>query len=247
MLGGNSAPTRLDEQGQHRPKRGWWCWLEGGPPKTVLAGLPYARFSKPRTVGPVEYDSSTALIVVDVQNDFADPNGSLYVTGGDASVDFVNIQISSARAAGALIAYTQDWHPPATPHFVTDGGIWPVHCVADTWGAEFHPRLTRDDDSITIHKGVGGEDGYSGFSVRDPQTGEQGSTGLADELRHHDIGKVVIVGLALDYCVKETALDAAGLGLATTVLADGTRPVNLSPGDGARAAAAITQAGAAII
>jgi len=215
--------------------------------QTVPAGLPLRLLRRLRTVGAVEYDPSTALIVVDVQNDFADPDGSLYVAGGEESVDFVNMQIASAREAGALIAYTQDWHPASTPHFVTDGGIWPVHCVADTWGAAFHPRLTVVDDSITIHKGVSGEDGYSGFTVRDPKTGRQASTGLADELRHHDVGKVVIVGLALDYCVKETALDAAGLGLATTVLADGTRPVNLSPGDGARAAAAITRGGANII
>src|SRR5450759_192419 len=86
-----------------------------------------------------EYDTTTALIVVDVQNDFADPTGNLSVAGGDAIVPYVNGQIAAALAGGAFVAYTQDWHPPSTPHFAKDGGPWPVHCVAGTWGAAFHP------------------------------------------------------------------------------------------------------------
>ena len=85
------------------------------------------------------YDERTALIVVDVQNDFADPGGSLYVAGGDDIVPLVNDEIHAARAAGATVVLTQDWHPPATPHFTTDGGVWPVHCVRGTWGAALHP------------------------------------------------------------------------------------------------------------
>ena len=87
------------------------------------------------------YDPLTALIVADVQNDFADPAGSLSVAGGEAVVEVVNTHIDEAVSAGALVLYTQDWHPPSTPHFAKDGGIWPVHCVAETWGAELHPRL----------------------------------------------------------------------------------------------------------
>ena len=85
------------------------------------------------------YDERTALVVVDVQNDFADPSGSLYVREGEQVVPVVNAEIAQAVAAGALTVYTQDWHPPHTPHFKQDGGIWPVHCVEDTWGSAFHP------------------------------------------------------------------------------------------------------------
>ena len=88
-----------------------------------------------------DYDARTALIVVDVQNDFADPKGSLYVSEGERVVPLINDEIERATEAGALVVYTQDWHPESTPHFAKDGGIWPVHCVRDTWGAELHPDL----------------------------------------------------------------------------------------------------------
>src|SRR5450756_2036004 len=114
-----------------------------------------------------EYDTTTALIVVDVQNDFADPAGNLSVADGDAIVPYVNGQIAAALAGGAFVAYTQDWHPPSTPHFAKDGGPWPVHCVAGTWGAAFHPALTADAGP-SVRKGANGEDGYSGFTMRDP-------------------------------------------------------------------------------
>ena len=133
----------------------------------------------------MRYDPHTALIVVDVQNDFADPAGSLSVTGGEAVVDAVNTQVEAAVSGGALVAYTQDWHPPSTPHFAKDGGIWPVHCVAETWGAELHPRLVVAGS--VVHKGVSGEDGYSGFTMRDPLTGETGldrSRGAPSGTRH---------------------------------------------------------------
>ena len=87
------------------------------------------------------YDGRTALLVVDVQNDFADPNGSLTVPGAGEVITAVNSEIEAAAEAGAAIVYTQDWHPPRTPHFVTDGGPWPVHCVRGTWGADLHPAL----------------------------------------------------------------------------------------------------------
>ena len=191
-----------------------------------------------------DYDSATALLVVDVQNDFADPNGSLYVTGGDAAVTFINDQIARAAEAGAFVVYTQDWHPPSTPHFAKDGGIWPVHCVGDTWGAEFHPDL--DVAGPSVKKGTGGEDGYSGFTVRDPETGEERPTELGAMLTDRAIERVIVVGLATDYCVKDSVIDACHAGFTTTVLADGMRAVNLSAGDGARAVAAMTAAGATI-
>lgn len=195
----------------------------------------------------MDYGKNTALIVVDVQNDFADPSGSLYVPGGEEAIDFINEQIDAARAAGAVVVYTQDWHPESTPHFEKDGGIWPVHCVADTKGADLHPDLEVIEDATRIRKGVGGEDGYSAFHIRDPETGEESSTGLATRLGEADIDRVVVLGLALDYCVKETALDAAEAGFATVLLADGSRAVNLEPGDGTRAAAEMAQAGVEIV
>jgi nicotinamidase/pyrazinamidase len=178
------------------------------------------------------YDAETALIVVDMQNDFADPEGSLYVAGGEQVVPRVNREIERAGAAGAFIVYTQDWHPESSPHFATEGGIWPVHCVAGTWGAELHPEL--EVAGPTVRKGTGGEDGYSGFSVRDPESGAETATGLADTLAERGITGVVVVGLALDYCVKATALDAAAGGWETTVIQAATRAVDLEPGDGAR-------------
>ena len=192
----------------------------------------------------MEFGPATALLVVDVQNDFADPEGNLYVRGGEHTLSFINQQIEKAVERGATVVYSQDWHPPSTPHFQKDGGIWPVHCVADTPGAAFHPDLDVVDGSVIVKKGVGGEDGYSAFHLRDPVTGVESSTGLADQLK--GIESVVVVGLALDYCVKESALDAARL-FDTTLLADGTRPVDLEPGDGARAVAAMVAAGVHIV
>lgn len=191
----------------------------------------------------MDYGPSTALIVVDVQNDFASPDGSLSVAGGESVIPFINDQIETAVRSGSHVVYTQDWHPASTPHFEKDGGIWPVHCVVGTSGAEFHPDLDVVDDAVNIKKGVGGEDGYSAFNNRDPESGEVSATGLADQL--HDLGvtRVAIVGLALDYCVKETAADAVVEGFDTVLLADGTSAVNLESGDGSRAVAALVAAG----
>ncbi len=191
------------------------------------------------------YTSDTALIVVDVQNDFADPGGSLYVPGGDTQVvPAVNHQISQALQAGASVFYTQDWHPERTPHFAIDGGIWPVHCVAGTAGADFHPDLRVEGPSV--HKGAGGEDGYSGFTMRDPVSGEEIPTGLASMLRAAGCRQVVVVGLALDYCVRDTALDSAGEGFDTTVLLAATAPVNLNPGHGDAAVEQLHRAGVTV-
>jgi nicotinamidase/pyrazinamidase len=187
------------------------------------------------------YDATTALLVVDVQNDFADPDGGLYVRGGEQVVPVAAEAVAAARAGGAFVAYTQDWHPPTTPHFAKDGGIWPVHCVRDTWGAALHPDLPVDGP--VVRKGSGGEDGYSGFSLRDPQSGRHADTGLDGLLRSAGVRRVVVVGLAGDYCVKETALDAARLGYEVEVPLAATRFVALADGDEAAAVDAMRAAG----
>ena len=198
--------------------------------------------------GPVigNYDEQTALIVIDVQNDFADPEGNLYVPGGDEVLDVINREISAARQRGAFVVYTQDSHPESTPHFEKDGGVWPVHCVQGTWGWEFHPRLDADQGPV-IRKGTDGSDGYSGFSVRDPESGEEAPTELDAVLREHGVQHVVVCGLAEDVCVKETVLDARRLGYPATLLAAATAAVNLQPGQGFRAAAAMARAGADVV
>lgn len=189
------------------------------------------------------YGPDVALVVVDVQNDFADPAGGLSVAGGDRIIGAVNREIGRARDAGALVVATQDWHPEHTPHFARDGGIWPVHCVAGTWGAELHPDLALPDDSPRVRKGANGEDGYSGFTMRDPLTDETIPTELAGLLADGGVESVVVVGLATDYCVRATALDALRLGFRTTIAADAIAAVDLQPGDGDRALAEVQAAG----
>ena len=176
------------------------------------------------------YGPLVALVVVDVQNDFADPAGSLSVGGGAEIVPLVNAEIERALGAGATVAYTQDWHPAHTPHFAQDGGIWPVHCVQETWGAELHRDLSVRGP--IIRKGTHGEDGYSGFSMRNPAGGPSVPTELDATLARAGAERLVICGLATDYCVKATALDGVRLGYETTVLLDAIRAVNLKPRDG---------------
>jgi nicotinamidase/pyrazinamidase len=192
----------------------------------------------------IEYDPLTALLVVDVQNDFADPAGSLAVRDGAAVIPVLEAEIAAARAAGATIAYTQDWHPEHTAHFAQDGGVWPVHCVRDTWGAALHRALTVAGP--VIRKGANGEDGYSGFTMRDPTTGETVPTELEGILRERAVRRVIIGGLATDYCVRSTALDAARLGFDTIVLLAAIRAVDLQPGDGDRALAELAAASVAL-
>jgi len=190
------------------------------------------------------YDTTTALLLIDLQNDFADPAGSLAVAGGADIIPLVNAQVEAALPAGAHVFYTQDWHPPVTPHFEKDGGIWPVHCVAGTWGAALHPDLRVEGP--LVRKGSHGEDGYSGFSMRDAVSGETKPTELDALLRAAGIERLVIAGLATDYCVLATGLDALRLGYPTTVLASAVRAVDLAEGDGARAFAQLREAGATI-
>lgn len=188
----------------------------------------------------VTFDDRTALLVVDIQNDFADPDGSLYVRDGEAILLDVNDLVAAAQNAGAAVVYTQDWHPADTPHFEKDGGLWPVHCVADSWGAELHPHLIVHGP--VVRKGTSGEDGYSGFSMRDPVTGAAAPTQL-QSLLEPSVERLVVVGLAGDYCVKETALDGIRLGYRVELPLRLTRFVELDEGDTERAVAEMRTAG----
>lgn len=189
------------------------------------------------------YDERTALVVVDLQNDFANPAGSLSVAGGEAIVPIVNEALRAARDGGAMVVATQDWHPESTPHFAKDGGIWPVHCVGGTWGADLHPAFELPADAPRVRKGTSGEDGYSGFTMRDPESGKETATELESLLRAGGVERIVVCGLAIDYCVKATALDAVGLGFEVTLLGGAVAAVNLVEGDGDRALAELEEAG----
>jgi len=195
----------------------------------------------------IAYDQRTALVVVDMQNDFADPAGNLAVTDGDAIVPIVNEAVRAALDASALVIATQDWHPESTPHFAKDGGVWPVHCVAGTWGAELHPSLELPVAVPRVRKGANGEDGYSGFTMRHPTTGEEIATELEGLLRGRRVERIVVCGLATDYCVKATAIDAIRLGFAVSLLGDAVAAVNLAPDDGDRALAEMAEAGVTLV
>ncbi|HEX7187335.1 MAG TPA: isochorismatase family protein [Actinomycetes bacterium] len=191
----------------------------------------------------MNYGQGTALLVVDVQNDFASPDGGLYVQGGEQVVRPIGVEVGAAQNAGSPVVYTQDWHPGSTPHFEKDGGIWPVHCVADTWGAELHPDLLVHGP--VVRKGTSGEDGYSGFSVRDPTSGVAAATQL-QSLLDRSVRRLVVVGLAGDYCVKETALDGVRLGYQVEVPLQLTRFVELTPGDTERSVEEMRAAGVTV-
>lgn len=194
---------------------------------------------------PDRYGPRTALVVVDVQNDFADPGGSLFVKGAAEILPLVNSESKLATEAGAFVVYTQDWHPESTPHFEKDGGLWPVHCVHDTWGAMFHPDLRVIGD--VVRKGTGGEDGYSAFSVRDPLTGETAPTILPGLLADRGIERVVLCGLATDFCVVESVTDARELGYPVDVIRAGIRAVDRKAGSGERAVEMMLDAGAELV
>ena len=191
------------------------------------------------------YDPATALVVVDVQNDFADTAGSLAVEGGEHVVLAANEEVRAALDAGARVFYTQDWHPADTPHFAKDGGTWPVHCVQGTWGAQLHPALIVQGE--VVRKGEHGEDGYSGFTMRDPVSGRSVPTPLADRLRAAEVQRLVVLGLATDYCVRATALEGRELGWPVTVPWRAVRAVDLQPGDGERTRDELLAAGVEIV
>jgi nicotinamidase/pyrazinamidase len=182
-----------------------------------------------------------ALIVVDVQNDFC-PGGSLAVERGDEVVAPLNRLVEEFLARGEPVYKTRDWHPAETKHFAAYGGTWPVHCVRGTRGAEFHPALSDDPRVRVISKGTGDEDSYSAF---DGATFD--GTALADSLRAEGVGEVWVGGLATDYCVKNTVLDALREGFKVRALSEAMRAVNLRPGDDARAVEEMRAAGAEVV
>jgi len=184
----------------------------------------------------MQNDKKKALIVVDVQNDFC-PGGSLAVANGDEVIAPLNELIKTFLDRGEPVFKTRDWHPAKAKHFAADGGVWPIHCVQDTPGAEFHADLSDDPRVTIISKGIDeSADGYSAFD----------GTDLAQILRDSGVTEVWVGGLATDYCVKHTVLDALKQGFEVKALADAMRAVNVKPGDGSLAIAEMRSAGAEI-
>jgi nicotinamidase/pyrazinamidase len=176
-----------------------------------------------------------ALVVVDYQNDFASPDGALSVTGGDAIAGRINELMRSGEHD--LIVATRDWHPPDHGSFTDQGGIWPVHCVQGTPGAELYPELDATAADVIVDKGQDpGTEGYSGFD----------GTDLGALLRERGIDRLTVVGLATDYCVKQTALEGLREGFAVTVDTTAVRGVDVEPGDADRALTELSAAGAAL-
>ena len=176
-----------------------------------------------------------ALVIVDYQNDF-NPGGALAVPEGDRIAERINQLAASDRFD--LVVATRDWHPPDHGSFTEQGGIWPVHCVQGSEGAELAPALDRANIDVVIDKGQDpGTDGYSGFD----------GTNLAQLLRERGIDRVTVVGLATDYCVRHTAIEAAQQGFEVTVDRDAVRGVDVEPGDSERALEEMRAAGARVI
>jgi nicotinamidase/pyrazinamidase len=180
--------------------------------------------------------SKQALIVVDVQNDFC-PGGALAVAQGDEVVAPLNELIDEFLERGDPIYKSRDWHPPQTKHFEAYGGAWPVHCVQNTRGAEFHPQLKDDPRIHVISKGLGDTDCYSAFDETD----------LAVRLRDEGVQELLVGGLATDYCVKATVLAGLEHGFKVKALKNAMRAVNLKPDDGDRAIEEMRAAGAEIV
>jgi nicotinamidase/pyrazinamidase len=175
-----------------------------------------------------------ALIIVDFQNDFT-PGGALAVTDGDRIADRVNELAADPRFD--LVVATRDWHPADHGSFAERGGPWPVHCVQGSEGAELHPSLDQSRVDVIVDKGTDPDtEGYSGFD----------GTTLAELLRERDVDSVTLVGLATDYCVKSTALDALRQGLEVTVDSAGVRGVDVHEGDSERALEQVRGAGAKV-
>lgn len=173
---------------------------------------------------PVEIDKHTALVVVDVQNDFC-PGGALEVREGDKVVPILNKYIEKFRKAGAHIIFTRDWHPPDHSSFKAQGGPWPPHCIQNTEGAKFHPNLTKPREDEIISKANKKDEAYSFFQ----------GTDLALSLHQRGIKRLLVGGLATDYCVKETVLDGLKNGFEVYHLDDASRGVNVKPEDSERA------------
>lgn len=182
-----------------------------------------------------------ALVIVDVQNDFC-PGGALGVKDGDQVVPIVNRYAEKFAARGAAVFASRDWHPERTKHFKAYGGVWPPHCVQGTSGADFHPALKLPADTTVVSKGMDPDsDAYSCFQAET----EDGMPFIAT-LAERGIQRLFIGGLATDYCVKSTALDALKESFEVVVLEDASRAVDVSPGDGARALEEMRAAGARV-
>ena len=174
-------------------------------------------------------------MIVDFQNDFTPPDGALAVPGGDAIAERLNELAASDRFD--LVVATRDWHPEDHGSFEPQGGPWPIHCVQGTAGAELHPALDRSHVDVVIDKGHNRDtDGYSAFER--PELGEL--------LRERRIDRVTIAGLATNICVRGTALDALRAGLDVTVDLEGSRGVDVEPGDVDRAVEELRAAGATV-
>jgi nicotinamidase/pyrazinamidase len=175
-----------------------------------------------------------ALIIVDVQNDFC-PNGALPVPEGDQVVPALNDYIKIFKKANAKIFATRDWHPPNHISFKAQGGPWPPHCVQDSDGAKFHPDLNLPSDAIIVSKAMDPlKEAYSGFD----------GTELARTLTSQGVTRLFVGGLATDYCVKNTVLDARKMGFETVLFLDATRGINLEPSDVAKAIDEMIKSGA---
>ncbi len=185
----------------------------------------------PSPLGP-----SDALIVVDVQKDFC-PGGALPVPEGDRVVPVLNRWIDAARAGGAVVIASRDWHPAGHISFRERGGPWPPHCVQETDGAAFHPGLRLPEDAWIVSKGTDPDhDAYSAF----------GGKPLAEELRRRGVRRLWVGGLAEDYCVRATVLDGLKAGFEAHLIADAVRAVDVHPGDGARALREMRAAGCVV-
>jgi nicotinamidase/pyrazinamidase len=181
-----------------------------------------------------------ALVLVDVQNDFC-PGGALEVPNGDRVIPILNTLIARFASSGLPVYASRDWHPPDTKHFSPFGGPWPVHCVAGTPGAAFHPALHLPANAIVVSKGQDRHD--AGYSAFDGITAEGNS--LADDLRRRGITMLYIGGLATDYCVRATALDARRAGLHVALVTDAS--AGISAEDSRRALDELQRSGAALV
>ncbi len=189
-----------------------------------------------RKSGDPELLPGDALVVVDVQRDFL-PGGALGVPGGDEVVPVINRQAARFQSAGLPVAASRDWHPAGHCSFTAQGGPWPPHCVAGTPGAELAPGLELPVNAILVSKATStDEDAYSAFD----------GTDLAQRLRALGAKRLFVTGIATDYCVLHSALDARRLGFEVVVLADAVRAVNAKPGDGDRALDEMRAAGCAV-
>ena len=186
------------------------------------------------------WDGRSALLVVDVQNDFC-TGGALAVPGSERVVDALNRRIADAVARGMPVYASRDWHPADTSHFQPYGGTWPVHCVQDSAGAQFHPDLKLPSTAIVVSKGQQSE--RPGYSALEGRTAD--GTPLLTDIKNRGITRLYVGGLATDYCVKHSVLDALAAGLSVIVLDDAIAGVDVTAGDSQRAIGEMARLGAA--